>query len=67
MKAKSLTNDKENLIKDVASVKDQFDTFKSSLDVNNENQLKAAFAKVKAENIELMRKIESLESKLADK
>lgn len=64
---KDLTGEKESLRKDVASVKDQFDTFKSSLDINNENQLKAAFAKVKAENIELMRKIESLETKLADK
>ena len=64
---KDLAGEKESLRKDVASVKDQFDTFKSSLDINNENQLKAAFAKVKAENIELMRKIESLETKLADK
>lgn len=56
----------EDLVKDVASVKDQFDTFKSSIDtMSNENQLKAAFAKVKAENIELMRKIEGLESKLS--
>ena len=46
-----LKEDKESLIKDVASIKDQFDTFKNSLDIDEGNQLKAAFAKVKAENI----------------
>ncbi|MEI3163999.1 MAG: hypothetical protein V8S74_11670 [Lachnospirales bacterium] len=62
-----LNEDKDSLIKDVASIKDQFDTFKNSLDIDESNQLKAAFAKVKAENIELMRKVESLEIKLKRK
>lgn len=58
---KSLQFDKDNLIKDVASVKEQFDMFKSSLSVNDGNQLKTAFAKVKSENIELQRTIQRLE------
>lgn len=48
-------------------LQEQFEVYKKSLEVSNETQLKAAFAKLKAENLELTRKAEALEIQLSKK
>lgn len=48
-------------------LQEQFEVYKKSLEMSNETQLKAAFAKIKAENLELTRKAEALEAQLSKK
>ncbi len=48
-------------------LQEQFEVYKKSLEVSNETQLKAAFAKIKAENLELSRKAKALETQLSKK
>ncbi len=45
-------------------LQEQFEVYKKSLEMSNETQLKAAFAKIKAENLELTRRAEALEEQL---
>lgn len=53
------------LSEDSAALKSEFDKFKIDLENTTDGQLKAAFAKTKAENIELRRTIEELKTQIA--
>lgn len=61
----SLEHDNMVLSEDSAALKKEFDRFKADLENTTDGQLKAAFAKTKAENIELRRTIEELKTQIA--
>ena len=60
-----LEHDNRVVAEDSKALKSEFDKFKLDLENTTDGQLKAAFAKTKAENIELRRTIEELKTALA--
>jgi hypothetical protein len=62
---KDLEHNHKVLEEDSDALKSEFDKFKNSLTSTTDGQLKAAFAKTKAENIELRRTIEELKTALS--
>lgn len=61
----SLEHDNMVLSEDSAALKKEFNKFKADLENVTDGQLKAAFAKTKAENIELRRTIEELKTQIS--
>ncbi|MGN1318615.1 MAG: cell division protein ZapA [Lachnospirales bacterium] len=64
-KVKNLEHHNTALTEDSNALKKEYDNFRANLENATDGQLKAAFAKTKAENIELRRTVEELKTALS--
>ncbi len=62
---KKLEHDNKAVTEDSAALKSEYESFRQKLENATDGQLKAAFAKTKAENIELRRTVEKLKTALS--